>query len=92
MLLQGSALALPDACTALPPERSEIEIIVQISGEPEVEPVSADVIRSQAVEAGRSETDVVATRGLTSSDIRASARYEIVKLRPPDGGEGTALR
>jgi hypothetical protein len=29
---------------------------------------------------------------LTSSDIRASARYEIVKLRPPDGGECTALR
>jgi hypothetical protein len=93
MLLHGAAAsAAPDACTPLTPVSTKIEVNVEAPGEPAIRAASAEEIQRLARRFGRSQADDEAvTRGLTSSEIQAAARYELLEQTLPESGRCTAL-
>ena len=92
MLLHAAdALAAPTACTSLPPVTTKVEVSVEAPGEPEFAAASTEEIQRLARRSNRSQAGEAITRGLTSSEIRATARYELVERTLSSGGKCTAL-
>jgi hypothetical protein len=92
MLLHAAAAsAAPDVCTSLSPVTTKIEVNVEAPGEPAIRVASAEEIQRLAGRSGRSQADEAVTRGLTSSEIQGSARYELLEQTLPESGRCTAL-
>ena len=91
LLYAAGALAAPTACTSLPPVTTKVEMSVEAPGEPEIAAASTEEIQRLARRSDPSQAGEAVTRGLTSSEIQAGARYELIERSLSDGGECTAL-
>jgi hypothetical protein len=83
LLHAAAASAAPDVCTSLTPVSTKIEVNVEAHGEPAIRAASAEEIQRLGRRAGRSQADEAVTRGLTSSEIQATARYELLSRPCP---------
>jgi predicted Zn-dependent protease len=91
LLHAAAASAAPDVCTSLTPVSTKIEVNVEAHGEPAIRAASAEEIQRLGRRAGRSQADEAVTRGLTSSEIQATARYELLEQTLPESGRCTTL-
>jgi hypothetical protein len=91
LLHAAAALAAPEACSSLTPVSTKIDVNVETPGEPAIRAASAEEIQRLARRFGRSQADEAVTRGLTSSEIQATARYELLEQTSPKSGRCTAL-
>ena len=91
LLYAAGALAAPTACTSLPSVTTKVEVDVDAPGEPEMAAASTEEIQRLARRSDRSQAGEAVTRGLTSSETQATARYELIERTLSDGGKCTAL-
>jgi len=92
MLLQAdNALAAPAACTSLSPVNTKVEVNVEAPDQPQIRVASSEEIKRLTRRSDRSQAGEAVTRGLTSSEIQATARYELIERVLSPGGKCTAL-
>lgn len=90
MLLFASSAAAMD-CASLQPVATAIEVVVDAAVEPMVEATSTGAIRGLARQQGRAEADEMVTRGLASTELQASAEFEMVERSMAGAGKCTGL-
>jgi hypothetical protein len=82
LALVGSSAAA--ACEGLPPPHGTVDPIVEPPDKPAVKEVATEAITRAARRSGATTRDPKAvTRGLTISEIRGNARYEVREVTLP---------
>ena len=90
LALVGTSAAA--ACEGLPPPDGSIDLIVEPPDKPTVKAVATEAIARAARRSGATPRDRQAVaRGLTVSEIRGNARYEVREVTLPSGRKCIAL-
>jgi hypothetical protein len=90
LALVGSSAAA--SCEGLPPPRGTVDLIVEPPDKPAVKEVATEAITRAARRSGATTRDPKAvTRGLTMSEIRGNARYEVREVTLPSRRKCIAL-
>ena len=84
LALAGSSAAAAATCEGLPPPHGTVDLTVEPPDKPTVKEVATEAITRAARRSGATTLDPKAvTRGLTMSEIRGNARYEVREVTLP---------